>query len=61
MDALTIFDQELKINPTAHRLEYKADSLFELRRSSEAKYFYFAALEMGFGQNAYIKRATIKV
>ncbi|CAD8214468.1 unnamed protein product [Paramecium octaurelia] len=28
MDALTIFDQALKINPTAHRLGYKAYSLF---------------------------------
>ncbi|CAD8215551.1 unnamed protein product [Paramecium octaurelia] len=58
MDALKNFERALKINPTAHRLKYKADSLIELRRSSEAKYFYFAA---GFGQNAYIKSQLSKI
>ncbi|CAD8214853.1 unnamed protein product [Paramecium octaurelia] len=60
MNALTIFDQALKINPSV-RLEYKADQLFELRRSSEAKYFYFAAQDMGLGWNAYIKSKLSKL
>ncbi|CAD8140567.1 unnamed protein product [Paramecium octaurelia] len=61
MDALTIFEQSLKINPYALRLKYKANSLFELRRSSQAKFFYFAALEMGLDQNAYIKSKLSKI
>ncbi|CAK84526.1 unnamed protein product, partial (macronuclear) [Paramecium tetraurelia] len=69
LDALSCFEQAIQIQTSAIRLKNKgyqsliflADSLFELRRKSEAKYFYFAAQELGLDQNAYIKSQLSKL
>ncbi|CAD8162620.1 unnamed protein product [Paramecium octaurelia] len=61
MDALSNFEQALQIKNNALRFKFKVDSLFELRRKQEAKYFYLAAQGLGLGQNAYIQSQLSKL